>query len=286
LQFNKAQDRFIKNLELLDRSSETIKGYTKSLKALKKYLQDKYNGPVYVTDITRADLEDYLHHLKSRGLAPQSRSHALYVMRSFFKYLHQSGEIAANPAALLGNIKLRQSERPYLTGEEVDKLAREVTQPAVKVMVTFLYHTGLRLSEATSLKLDDVDLEDNLIRVVAGKGNKDRVVPINEKLAGALRRYLQNTRPKVDSDKFFATEKTGAISNQYVGREIRAAVKRLGWDQGVSAHTLRHSYATALVQNNVNIVHVSRLLGHSSVKTTSVYAHSPLDELRRSVEAL
>lgn len=284
--YSQAKNRFIDSLITLDRSSETIKGYKKELKYFGRFLTDRYNCEVYVEDITQENLEKYLLHLKRKGLKPASRSRALYVMRSFFKYLHSSGIVAKNPAALIGNIKVQQKEREYLTEDEVMELINAIDHKIIKAAVTFLYYTGLRISEMSNLKLSDVDIDEGIVRVVAGKGNKDRIVPINEKLKKILINYLESIRPRVDSQNFFATKKTGMLSPQYVNRQIKEAVKNLGWKKRVSAHVLRHSYATALIKKDVNIVNVSKLLGHSSVKVTSVYTHTSIDDLKQAVAEL
>ena len=284
--FDKAKDQFIDSLKVLDRSTETINSYGKDLEYLKVFLQAKYNCPVYVEDIKKGDLESFLLYQKSRGLKSASRSRNLYTMRSFFKYLRDSDVISKDPAVMLGNIKVKSKERVVLNKKEVYELYNEIEHEVIKVVVIFLYYTGLRISEATNLNLEDIDIKQQIVKVVSGKGNKDRIVPINEDIVKILKSYIENTRPKVKSSRLFATKKTGVVSPQYVNREIQTAVKKLGWDKPVSAHILRHSYATALIQNDVNIVHVSKLLGHSSIKTTSIYTHSNIDELKKSVSSL
>ena len=284
--FDKAKDQFIDSLKVLDRSTETIYSYGKDLEYLKVFLQAKYNGPIYVEDIKKEDLENFLLYQKSRGLKSASRSRNLYTMRSFFKYLRDSDVISKDPAVMLGNIKVKSKERVVLNKKEVYELYNEIEHEVIKVVVIFLYYTGLRISEATNLNIEDIDIKQQIVKVVSGKGNKDRIVPINEDIVKILKSYIENTRPKVKSSRLFATKKTGVVSPQYVNREIQTAVKKLGWDKPVSAHILRHSYATALIQNDVNIVHVSKLLGHSSIKTTSIYTHSNIDELKKSVSSL
>lgn len=139
--------------------------------------------------------------------------------------------------------------------EEVNTLVEKVNHPVIKVMIQFLYYSGLRISEATALTLSAVDLEENLVRVIAGKGNKDRNVPLNDKAAQLLKNYLLNIRPngKLKSQYFFATQRTGSVSPQFVNREIKEALVKLGWTKKVTAHVLRHSYAKALVEKNVNM---------------------------------
>lgn len=283
-----ATNKFINHLKLLNRSSETIIGYEKDLKACNKYWAKRNNAAVYVEDIKRDDIESFLYYLKEeKNLKPRSVARTQYTLRSFFKYLHGSNIVKSNPTAMLESVKIPQQEREFLTEDEVYKLKDAIKSKIIKVAVLFLFFTGLRISECCHLENSDVDLTQNLVRVRAGKGNKDRLVPINSTLHDILQEYVESIKPKVDTKRFFATKKTGILSPQYVNREIKEAIKSLGWeDKHISAHNLRHSYASALISKNVNIVHVSKLLGHSSVKVTSIYAHSDLSQLRKAVENL
>lgn len=286
MKFSTAFEAYMKNLKLLDRSSETIKGYQKELKYLNSWLVKRNNCQVFVEDISQADLEDYYYYLKEKGLEPASRSRAQYIHRSFFKYIHVSGAINKNPAALIGNIKVPKKERTFLENEEAMSLIGAIEQEIVRFAVHLLYMTGLRVSEAVSLKLEDVDIVEKTVKVRHGKGDKARIVPINDKMARKAMEYVNNTRPKVDSEYFLATKKTGRLSPQYINREIKKAAKAIELKKEVSAHILRHSYATQLIKKDVNIVNVSKLLGHSSVKVTSIYTHSSLQDLRESVSVL
>ena len=279
--------RYKKHLEVLNRSSETIIGYSKDIKLFRYFETAKYNGPVYVEDITRDEIESFLYYLKEgRKLAPASISRAQYTLRSFFKYLYGNNYIKYNPTAMLEAIKIPQKEREFLVQDEVLQLANAIKNKIIKTVIHFLFLTGLRISECCNLEVGDVNLTEDLIKVIAGKGNKDRIVPINTTLHEILEDYVENIRPAIDTKRFFTTLKTGKLSPQYVNREIKIAVKSLKWDKQISAHNLRHSYASALISKNVNIVHVSKLLGHSSVKVTSIYAHSNIDQLRNAVENL
>ena len=150
----------------------------------------------------------------------------------------------------------------------------------------FLANTGLRISECLSLTLDDVDLDKSMIRVIQGKGGKDRNVPINQTLLPLLKDYRNNWRDAYGSDLFFATKKSGSLSNSYINTVIRNTVKKLGWKKQVSCHTLRHSFASSLVKKKVGLVEIQKLLGHSSLKVTSVYTHVDMDQLNEAVNAL
>lgn len=300
--YEKAVKQFMDNLKMLDRSEETIDSYGKDLRYINIFLQNKYNGPVYIKDVSKKDLEDFLLYQKNRGLSSASRSRNLYTMRSFFKYCMDSGIIVdRNPAALIGGIRVKNKEREILDKEEVYKLYNAMSHKIARVVVIFLFFSGLRISEALNLKIKSkdnsdkdsyIDLDESLVIVKSGKGDKDRVVPINVEIASILQDYLLNIRPKIskelEKNYFFATKRTGRISAQYVNREIKKGLKVAGIDKDISSHNLRHSYATALLNtsNPVNILQVSRLLGHSSIETTQIYAKTSISDLESAVEGL
>lgn len=279
LLYKKAVELFINNLKVLERSPETISSYTKDLGYIKDFLEEKYNGCIYVEDVNQQDLEAFLLYQKERGLKSASRSRNLYTMRSFFKYLFNSGLIGRNPAAMIGNIKVKNKEREVLTKDEVYKIYEAIDHQIVRVVVIFLYFSGMRISEALKLELPQIDIgksnSKNTVQIISGKGNKDRIVPLNDEIREILIDYLENIRPDVETDYLFANKKTGEMSAQYVNREIKKALKKTKIDKDISCHSLRHSYATSLINADVNIVHVSKLLGHSSVKTTSIYYDKP-----------
>ena len=146
--------------------------------------------------------------------------------------------------------------------------------------------TGLRVTECTSLRLEDVDLNNLVIHVINGKGGKDRDVPISATLAPYLVDYLQNWRPNVSSDKFLATQKTGEISHQTINKAFHQTTYKLAWEKKVTCHILRHTFASKLVANDVHVSKISKLLGHADVRTTSIYMHSSTEELQEAVNLL
>src|SRR5690606_17962462 len=141
----------------------------------------------------------------------------------------------------------------------------------IRIICITLFYTGMRIGECLNLRLGDIDLAQNTIRVVNGKGKKDRTIPINKDLAPLLAHYIAHERPAVDTDYLFATAKSGSITAAYVNRVIKDTVTALGWTKNVTAHVLRHSFASNLIKKGVNIVHVQKLLGHSNLKVTSIY---------------
>lgn len=271
----------------IDRSQDTITIYMKDLHAFSHYLEEKHNGPAYLEDVTAEDIEDFLRMLKDeKNYAPNSRSRNFYTIRAFYKYAYKKEMVHRNIALSLDFIKLPKKERQYLTEGEVEQLLAEISKDLVRLVVSFLYQTGLRISECLNLTLSVVDLEARVIRVIAGKGNKDRTVPISNKLLPLLIDYRENWRDANGSDRFFATKKTGRLSGVYVNHTIADAARRLGWKKKVSCHILRHSFASNLVRKNVGLVQIQKLLGHSSLGVTSIYTHTNLEQLTDAVNAL
>ncbi|NMM65120.1 tyrosine-type recombinase/integrase [Clostridium sp. P21] len=284
---DEGKQSFLQYMDTIDRSSQTIDSYGKDLSNFGKYLSKKYNCECYVEDVTSTDIEDFLLYLKGeRNYAPASRSRNLYTIRSFFSWAYKKQIVERDVALSVENIKLQQKERVYLIDEEVEELLAAIEQPLINLVVRTLYMTGLRISECLSLTLDTVDLNNRIIHVVAGKGNKDRVIPISDKLYTYLKNYIENDRLDIDSPLFFANHKTGKLSAQYINRTLGEAIIKLGWSKKVTCHILRHSFASRLVQQDVNLVQVQKLLGHSSLKVTSIYTHSSIDKLKTAVNAI
>ncbi|MFV2046295.1 tyrosine-type recombinase/integrase [Metabacillus sp. YM-086] len=283
--FTESIGKFGKYQANIERSPVTIQAYFEDLTLLNRYLQEKYNGPIYLEDITQKDVEDYLFYLKEvKGYQPISRKRVLGSMRSFFSYAYKSEWCDKNVTAKLEPIKCQQKERHFLSENEVNQFVDAIDHDLIWLVAQTLYYTGLRISECLNLQVDDINLEENLIYVKHGKGNKDRVIPINPKLKELLLDYKANWR--VESDYFFATRISGTLSTTSVARVFRETTKKLGWKKKVTAHILRHSFASKLVKNNVHLVKISKLLGHSSLKTTSIYVHSHIDDLKDAVNTL
>lgn len=280
-------EKYKQYLITMDKSKETIKGYMSDLSSFKSFLEKKYNCPLYINEIQVIDIEDYLYWLKEKKqLQATSRSRNLYTLKSFWKYIHNKDFCIKNVAALLEPIKLQKKERIYLSPSEVNQLIKAIDHPLIKVVCQTLYYTGMRISECLNLRLRDVNLDTQVIHIINGKGKKDRNIPISNHLLKIFENYLDTIRPDVDSNNFFATQKTGSLSSAYVNRVLNDTAKKLGWNKNISAHILRHSFASNLIKNGVNLVHVQKLLGHSNLKVTSVYTHANIDDLCESINVL
>ena len=284
---NQAIESFIDYLEMIDRSKSTQNDYRYSLSKFNEFLQNKHNGPVYVEDIVLQDLEDFLMHEKERGMASASRSSMLYTIKSFYNYMCKKDLCDKNLALLLEPIKVKQKERDYLTEEEFEELINAITSPLIRAVIQTMFYTGGRITEITNLKLEDVDLENNILHIIGGKGNKDRDIPISLKLHKILTNYLKNVRrPEVKTDRFFTTNKTGRVSNNYVNGCIRNAVIKLDWDKKISAHNLRHSFSSNLLEKGASVVSIQKLLGHSNLAVTTRYLHQDKSVLKDAVNLL
>lgn len=280
-------DNFINYLIITNKSSETITAYKKELKYFLDFAQQKLNCRVYIDDVNLCLLEDYVAYMKqTKGLQPATINRAIHALRSFYSYIVKRDIYGKNIAEMLEPLKLQQKERIYLTEAEFDALIGSIENKLVNMIITTLYFTGLRIAECLSLTLKDVDMSSRLIHVVAGKGNKDRIIPINNKLYVQLNNYLIHIRPQCESDRFFASTKSGRVSREYINRCLKIATAKAAITKNVTCHILRHSFASNLVSKNVNIVNVQKLLGHSSLKVTSIYTHTNLNELEKSVNML
>lgn len=267
-----------------EKSPKTIAGYMQDLNFFRKWLEKEINGPVYLEDITFEDIEKFLTHLKiEKSYKPASRKRVSASIKMFYKYAWKRKMCPEDLASQVEDIKCVPKERDYLTEEEALSFIKAIKHPVVRVFTTTLFYTGVRVSEALALRPEDVNLNSGWIHVKNGKGNKSRNIPISDKLKRVLMDYEQW---RVDSNQYFATEKTGALSIGRVQAIIKETRESLGCEKHITAHVFRHSFASQLVKKDVNIVSISKLLGHSSLKTTSIYTHTSKEQLVDAIRML
>lgn len=230
--------------------------------------------------VTLEHLHAFLAAARARSEAPRTIARRVAALRRFYRWLEEVGRIEGNPTRLLPSPKLPDQLPKALTPQEVARLLTAAPNqdpdlwPRDRLILEALYATGLRVSELTGLKLGDVDSEGRLLRV-RGKGDKERNLPFGIGFADQLAAYLQTTRPGLHldlaEDAVFLTKRGRPLSRQAVWRLVRAAALRAGIVKNVSPHTLRHSYATHLLQGGADLRAVQELLGHASIDTTQVY---------------
>jgi len=282
--FSETAEKFYDYMASIERSPRTIEVYTRDLGYIRRFLEERKNGPVYIEDITQEDLEAFMRNVKEvKQYSANTRSNYFYTLRSLYAFAYKKGLVDRNIAASMDFMRMPKKERTYLTKKEVEATIDCIHSPLIGLIARFLFNTGLRISECLNLTLDDVDFEKRSIHVRQGKGRKDRMVPINNNIYGLLLDYRENWRDAYESDFFFATRKSGSISYSYVNGTIRSAAKQAGMKKPVSCHILRHSFASALVEKNVNLVQIQKLLGHESLAVTSIYTHTNMEALSEAV---
>ena len=281
-----AKDDFIQSIKA-SKSSETLRGYGIDLTQFLEWLSTDINGPMFVDIVSEQHIHDYMSYLKfERHIVAMSINRKVNAISSMYNYLLRKKIVQENPAATVDRLKVTTKERTHLTKDEVDALLQAIDHPIVHYVVVMMLNTGIRIRECVELSLKNVDLTEKFVRVIEGKGGKNRVVPMNDLLVQEMKDYLDNHRPYTTSLNFFATEQSGRISAQYVNVVLKEAVKKAGIEKKVSSHILRHSFASHLVNANVHVATISKLLGHADVRTTSVYMHSTNQQMNDAVNKI
>ena len=258
-------------------SDNTLGAYRSDLNTFKQWLSDQKIGLMAATSL---DIIAYQGHLRQLKRAKSSSARAISSLRRFYAYLQQQHLISINPMMLVDNPKLERKLPTSLSLEQVDALLaapndEEPIECRDKAMLELLYATGLRVSELVSLTLDQINLEQGVVRVT-GKGNKDRLVPIGEQAVDQIRLYLAQARLqllKQSSDVLFPSRRGQQMTRQTFWHRIKYYVLLAGIKGDISPHTLRHAFATHLVNFGADLRVVQLLLGHSDLSTTQIYTH-------------
>ncbi len=247
-------------------------------------------------------LRKYLAHLAEQNYSPATMARKIATLRSFYKWAHKRGVTATNPMTLIRTP--RQSKRlpKAITIEQVELLLsapddRELLGARDRAILETLYSTGIRISELVGLNMSDLDQAGEAIRV-RGKGKKERLAPLGSHALGAIRQYLryflQDPRfagqsatmtPNGRERPLFINKHGGRLSSRSVRRKLDKYLKQVGLDPHISPHTLRHSFATHLLDNGADLRSVQELLGHQSLSTTQVYTHLSTQRMRQAYNA-
>ena len=271
-----------KNYLIFERrmSSNTTNSYYKDLIKYQEYLEKNFKID-QTDDIKKEHIEKYLEYLVDNDYTTTSLARKLTAIKNFHKYLFSTNKIKSDESLTIDRPKLRKSLPNVLTIEEVDKLLDISTVTPFdyrnKAMIELLYGTGLRISEMLDLKITDIDFENCIIRCF-GKGSKERIVPIGEYIIDALTKYLENGRnnlinKKKISDYLFLNNRGGRISRFSFFKILKKILKEKGIKKDVSPHSLRHSFATHMLENGADLRSIQELLGHSDIATTRIYTH-------------
>jgi len=263
-------DRFRSWMRSERKSPLTVKQYSFLLSLFFDFITKKPE------DIREDDIEKFKIYLISRrGYSKSSQYLVMEAIRLFFKY---KGLRAPNN---LTSPKRSKKLPIYLNERETETLLNFKTDPLKSAMINVLVYSGIRVSELCSLDLDDIDLEEGVLHVRGGKGDKDRIVLIAEPCIASLRTYLSiRNREKSASRALFISHKKGRFSPVSVERIIKNQAKLAGINKKVTPHVLRHTFATSVLRNGGDIRFIQQLLGHSSIATTEIYTHIDEDALR------
>ena len=241
-------------------------------------------------DVTTADLRAFMLLLKDMGLQPSSIARNVAAIRTYFRFLISENLVVADPSERVDTPKGWQRLPEVLS---VDEIARLVESPDLahplawrdRAMLEFAYASGVRVSELVDLRLRNLHLDEEFASVF-GKGSKERLVPIGRRAVGALAIYLRETRPRLDRGKsdgrVFLNARGGPLTRMGVWKILRQHVEAAGIEKHVSPHTLRHSFATHLLEGGADLVAVQEMLGHADISTTQIYTHVDRSFLRQT----
>ena len=274
-------------------SPHTLKGYREDLHALAEYLADGDGQTPAPASISMGELRGFVSALHEAGYAKSSISRRLASVRSFMRFGQREGWAKSNPAKALRNPRKSRKLPHFLTTEEVGRLldapqGNDAQAIRDRAILETLYSAGLRVSELVGLTDGDLDFAAGIVRI-RGKGKRERLAPIGSYAARALKRWLEvrklSQREKTGRDAPVFTNKFGTrLTTRSVARMLEKYLKETGLDSRTSPHTLRHSFATHLLDRGADIRSVQELLGHKSLVTTQIYTHVSTANLRAAYE--
>ena len=286
--------RFLEHLDVArNLSPHTVAAYRRDLADLETFASGYLDRDDFAWgDVDRGVIRAFLGDAGRRGLAPRTVARKLSAVRTLFRYLHREGEIHSNPARLVRGPRLDRTLPGHMRPEEVSALfrwaeARAATENGLVetrllVILELLYGSGIRLAELGALNVQSLDLARGQMRVL-GKGRKERIVPVTGSAARAVANYLPR-RAEVARDDcraLLVARHGGRLSNRSVQRSVQRVLGDFADAAGMSVHSLRHSFATHLLDAGADLMAVKELLGHASLGTTQIYAHTSKERLRR-----
>lgn len=264
-------------------SDNTLSAYGSDLKQFDKWLEVKE-----LFNVEQQDINQFFVYRKQQGMSKRSVARILSSLKRFYGYLLREGLIQSDPCELIDAPRLAPALPESLSENDVESLlqAPEIVSALGfrdRAMLELLYATGLRVSELVELNFQQVNFRQGCLRVV-GKGEKERLVPVGEEAMDWLERYLNQARPMIlgarQSDYLFVTNRGSSMTRQAFWHIIKRYAKQAGIDKHLSPHTLRHAFATHLLNHGADLRVVQLLLGHSDLSTTQIYTHIAQQRLK------
>ncbi|GAB1344623.1 tyrosine recombinase XerC [Gemmatimonas sp.] len=284
-----------------DLSPNTLAAYSRDLREFSTWLAQTHGERGWDwNELSRTSIRSYMAHLTRRGLAKRSIARQLSAVRSFYRWMHRDERVEVNPARAVGSPRLPRTLPAYLDKQQADTLLQHATTRAQSLefsdvrnlaMLELFYSSGLRLSELRGIDLGDLDLVSQQVKV-RGKGRKERIVPLGDHAQRALRNYLVkrdallhqlggNKAGRLARGAVFLSERGGRISARAVQHAMVKLLDAVGEGADLTTHSLRHSFATHLVDAGADLRAVQELLGHASISTTQIYTHTSVERLKK-----
>lgn len=278
-------DKFIDYLKIeKNMSPHTVVNYSADLLDFKNFL-----GETKVENVDHLTLRKFLAHLRAKQYAKTTMARKLASIRSFFKFLHREGHLKKNPASSVFTPKLDKKLPHFLDVSSVAKLLESPDTKNVlglrdRAIMETLYGSGIRVSELVGLNVEKIDFISGVLKIM-GKGRKERLAPIGEKALVAIRNYLDKRRQK-DTDRYavFLNKAGRRLRDRSVRRILDKYIRHTSIKEKVSPHTLRHSFATHLLDRGADLRSVQELLGHMNLSTTQIYTHVTPERLKTAYD--
>lgn len=273
-------------------SANSVDAYLHDVQMLAEFF-DRQNNNIAFDEIALKHLQQFLESIHEKDLAAASQARIISGIKAFFHYLVMEEVIKVNPTELLEAPKLKRKLPDILSVEEVELLFTGIDHSKPegqrnRAILETMYSSGLRVSEVTALQITNMYLDVGFIRVI-GKGNKERLVPIGDTAAKHIGLYRESVRSKLEPKKgqediLFLNKRGSALSRVMIFYIIKEAAQNAGIRKNIHPHTLRHSFATHLVEGGADLRAVQEMLGHESITTTEIYTHLDRKFLRQTLE--
>ncbi len=264
----------------------TVAAYQRDIRQFLSYLLSR---KCQVAAVSKLELSEYVRRLYE-DLSPPSVKRGISSLRSFFQFLLLDGYIQADPTETLESPKTWRTLPKYLSEEEVEQLLQQpdLSRPhglRDRAMLEVLYATGLRVSELVCIRIEEINFDAGFLRTF-GKGSKERIVPVGDSALDFVQRYLAGARShfmrrRRSSVHLFVTQQGKRMTRQYFWLMVRKYGQRMGIEKNLSPHTLRHSFATHLLEHGADLRSVQMMLGHADISTTQIYTHVTRERLKQ-----
>lgn len=270
-----------------NRSPQTVSSYEADLFAFEKYLQQNFFHRS-ISEVSAIEIRGWMEHMMDKGNSATSVNRRLSALRSFFRYALKVGLVSSDPTRVLYGPKKKKPLPQFLREREMDRLLDDMAwgttykDVLAKTIVLTFYSTGMRLSELIGIKNGGVDFENETIKVL-GKGSKQRYIPFGQELKDTLLKYkeLRDAVTGGGCETFFVSVKGAVLNPQTVRRMVQGRLQTVCTLKKTSPHVLRHTFATAMLNNGADLESVQKLLGHESLSTTEIYTHTTFEQLKK-----